>query len=132
MAAVETPYAPTQEMRFAVVLYGGVSLAIYINGVVQELLHLVRATAPNATVARAGETGPSSSRIGDGAEATEKVYREARPARCRFGAPARPGDEPGADPDALRRRRPLRQLRGRHQRHLPREGARATELASTR
>jgi patatin-related protein len=33
-----------QEVRFAVVMYGGVSLAIYINGVTQELLHLVRAT----------------------------------------------------------------------------------------
>ncbi len=36
-----------QEVRFAVVMYGGVSLAIYINGVAQELLRLVRATAPN-------------------------------------------------------------------------------------
>ena len=36
----------TQEIRFAVVLYGGVSLAIYMNGIAQELLHLVRATAP--------------------------------------------------------------------------------------
>jgi patatin-related protein len=35
----------TQEIRFAVVLYGGVSLAIYINGVVQEILRLVRSTA---------------------------------------------------------------------------------------
>ena len=34
-----------REVRFAVVLYGGVSLAIYINGVVQELYHMVRATA---------------------------------------------------------------------------------------
>ncbi len=34
-----------QEVRFAVVLYGGSSLAIYINGVAQELLRLVRATA---------------------------------------------------------------------------------------
>ena len=33
-------------MRFAVVMYGGVSLAIYINGVAQELFRLVRATAP--------------------------------------------------------------------------------------
>ena len=41
MAAAETPYAPTQEMRFALVLYGGVSLAIYINGVVQEFLHQI-------------------------------------------------------------------------------------------
>src|SRR5437660_3942395 len=34
-----------QEIRFAIVLYGGVSLAIYINGVVQELLRLVRSTS---------------------------------------------------------------------------------------
>lgn len=33
-----------QEIRFAVVMYGGVSLAIYMNGISQELLHLVRAT----------------------------------------------------------------------------------------
>ena len=35
----------SQEMRFAIVMYGGTSLAIYINGVAQELLALVRATA---------------------------------------------------------------------------------------
>lgn len=35
----------TQEIRFAVVMYGGVSLAIYINGIAQELLRLVRASA---------------------------------------------------------------------------------------
>jgi patatin-related protein len=35
-----------QEVRFAVVMYGGVSLAIYINGIAQELLRLVRSTAP--------------------------------------------------------------------------------------
>ena len=40
-------YAPEREARFAVVMYGGVSLAIYINGVAQELLRMVRATAPN-------------------------------------------------------------------------------------
>ena len=34
-----------QEVRFAVVMYGGVSLAIYINGVAQELYSLVRATS---------------------------------------------------------------------------------------
>lgn len=38
-----------EEVRFAVVLYGGVSLAIYINGVAQELLDMVRATAINAS-----------------------------------------------------------------------------------
>ena len=32
----------TQEIRFAVVMYGGVSLAIYINGIAQELLRMVR------------------------------------------------------------------------------------------
>jgi len=31
-----------KEIRFAVVMYGGVSLAIYINGVAQELLRMVR------------------------------------------------------------------------------------------
>src|SRR2546430_12785095 len=35
-----------REVRFAVVMYGGVSLAIYINGVAQELLDMVLATAP--------------------------------------------------------------------------------------
>jgi patatin-related protein len=39
-------FTPEQEVRFAVVMYGGVSLAIYINGVAQELFRLVRATAP--------------------------------------------------------------------------------------
>jgi predicted acylesterase/phospholipase RssA len=51
------------QVRLAVVMYGGSSLAIYINGIVQELLSLVRATAPPA----AGPTvalGP-----------TEAVYR---------------------------------------------------------
>ena len=35
-------YNPSNEVRFAVVMYGGVSLAIYINGVAQELFRLVR------------------------------------------------------------------------------------------
>jgi hypothetical protein len=39
------PVQTEQEIRFAVVLYGGVSLAVYINGVVQELFRLVRSTA---------------------------------------------------------------------------------------
>jgi patatin-related protein len=37
--------AVAKEVRFSVVMYGGVSLAIYMNGVTQELLHMVRATA---------------------------------------------------------------------------------------
>jgi patatin-related protein len=36
-----------REVRFAIVMYGGVSLAIYMNGVAQELLRMVRATAPD-------------------------------------------------------------------------------------
>jgi patatin-related protein len=34
-----------KEIRVSVVMYGGVSLAIYMNGVTQELLHMVRSTA---------------------------------------------------------------------------------------
>jgi patatin-related protein len=40
------PFRPEQEVRYALVLYGGVSLAVYINGVVQEFFRLVRSTAP--------------------------------------------------------------------------------------
>jgi patatin-related protein len=61
-------YDAVGEVRFGVVLYGGVSLAIYINGVVQELLHLVRATAPdpdNGTRLLHDELAP-----------VEAVYRE--------------------------------------------------------
>jgi hypothetical protein len=43
-------FAPAQEIRFAVVLYGGVSLAVYINGVARELFSLVRATAPEVPI----------------------------------------------------------------------------------
>lgn len=52
-----------QEVRFAVVMYGGVSLAIYINGVAQELLRLVRATAQ--------PQGNSSKPV----EGTDRIYR---------------------------------------------------------
>ena len=57
-----------KEVRLAVVMYGGVSLAIYINGVAQELLHLVRATAPDPTDStRPRVSAPSG---------TEAVYRK--------------------------------------------------------
>ncbi len=36
-----------EEKRFAVVMYGGVSLAIYMNGVAQELYRLVQSTTRN-------------------------------------------------------------------------------------
>jgi predicted acylesterase/phospholipase RssA len=40
----------TKEIRFAVVMYGGVSLAIYMNGIAQELLSLVRSTSKNSGI----------------------------------------------------------------------------------
>jgi patatin-related protein len=62
----------TCETRLAVVMYGGVSLAIYINGVAQELLSLVRATAPAPD-----PNDPSPTLIPDGdLTEVEKVYRE--------------------------------------------------------
>jgi hypothetical protein len=51
-----------QEIRFAVVLYGGVSLAIYINGIAQELQRMVRGTA----------TLPENEEL----KGTELIYRE--------------------------------------------------------
>lgn len=69
-----------QEVRFAVVMYGGVSLAIYINGVAQEMLRWVRSTAksPNADVAllpnnsSASTSGESELSL----SGTERVYRK--------------------------------------------------------
>lgn len=63
----------TNEIRFAVVMYGGVSLAIYMNGIAQELLHLVRSTArkgwedPDGSVFRFDESE---------LKGTEAVYRD--------------------------------------------------------
>ena len=37
-----------KQIKFAVVIYGGGSLAIYINGVAQELLRLTQATVDGA------------------------------------------------------------------------------------
>lgn len=51
----------TGEVRFAVVLYGGVSLAIYMNGIAQELLRMVR-----------GSSDLPEAALDDG----EKIYRE--------------------------------------------------------
>jgi patatin-related protein len=66
-------FRPTQEVRFAVVLYGGVSLAIYINGIVQELLALVRATAPEKPLHK----GPQRAFLReDELKGAEPVYRK--------------------------------------------------------
>lgn len=64
--SVDSP-AATREVRFAVVMYGGVSLAIYINGVAQELLQMVRATAQD----RNGKYKNYNELSG-----SEKIYRE--------------------------------------------------------
>jgi patatin-related protein len=70
--AVTPPLEPLREFRLAVVMYGGSSLAIYINGVAQELLSLVKATAPASR--EAGETEPllADGELGE----TQRVYRK--------------------------------------------------------
>ena len=68
-------FAPEQEVRFAVVMYGGVSLAIYINGVVQELFRLVRATAPEFELP-AKPHGQQAYFDTNSLEGTERVYRK--------------------------------------------------------
>ncbi len=64
------PIDYSQEVRFAIVMYGGVSLAIYINGVAQELFNLVRATAQN----------PQDPQVGlhptDKLSSSQRVYRK--------------------------------------------------------
>jgi patatin-related protein len=81
---------PTREVRLAVVMYGGVSLAIYINGVAQELLRLVRATAPAP-----GDDRPDAFRCADGElSRVERVYR--RLARL-LDRDRIPGTDPGPD-----------------------------------
>ena len=56
------------EVRFALVLYGGASLAIYIHGVTQEFFHLVRSTAVDAQ----GRLILSDVEL----KGTERVYRK--------------------------------------------------------
>ncbi len=54
-SAADTKVDYTQEVRFAIVMYGGSSLAIYMNGVAQELLRMVRATAPGGAKGTPGK-----------------------------------------------------------------------------
>lgn len=69
-----------KEVRFAVVMYGGVSLAIYINGVTQELMNMVRASA------RSRDSGGSEYHIAQTSlSGVEAVYREVgRQLKARF------------------------------------------------
>ncbi len=67
-----------KEVRFAVVMYGGVSLAVYINGVSQELLKLVRATATAGSGAgdRPALSGAATAPLSSSLIGTERVYRK--------------------------------------------------------
>ena len=59
-----------REIRIGLVMYGGVSLAVYMNGVAQELLRLVMATAePSQPGGRAAPNGSEHERTPD-------IYRE--------------------------------------------------------
>jgi hypothetical protein len=71
-----------KEVRFAVVMYGGESLDIYINGVAQELLKMVRATAADAQ-----DEGPLIS--DEELRGTERVYRQLGQILGREGEEAR-------------------------------------------
>src|SRR5258705_13396889 len=62
----------TKEVRFAVVMYGGVSLAIYINGIAQELFSMVRATAATKT----SDTTCQAAMPANELKGTERVYRK--------------------------------------------------------
>jgi patatin-related protein len=68
------------EIRFAIVMYGGVSLAVYMNGIAQELLHMVRATTPKGDPLNGQFRYRPEELTG-----TERVYRElAGKLRARF------------------------------------------------
>jgi patatin-related protein len=75
------PVDYTREVRFAVVMYGGVSLAIYINGIAQELLWWVRSTAKHsiedvALIPSNPSTDAARSESGPRLSGTERVYRK--------------------------------------------------------
>ncbi len=71
MAASSPQAEYTQEVRFAVVMYGGVSLAIYINSIAQELLRMVRSTSSTGADAELNPAPTPSSKL----TGTERVYR---------------------------------------------------------
>ena len=64
------------EVRFAVVMYGGVSLAIYINGIAQEMLRWVRSTATSANKNVALLPNNCSADGELSLSGTERVYRK--------------------------------------------------------
>ena len=66
------PIEYSQEVRFAVVMFGGVSLAIYINGIAQEMFSMVRATAATEANGTTAQVAASASEL----SGTERVYRK--------------------------------------------------------
>src|SRR3954470_10970605 len=80
-AMADDEFEPIREVRFGLVMYGGVSLAVYINGVAQELFRLVRATAP-----RVGDDTRLHFADAD-LDSTESIYRELG---RRYGEPVLP------------------------------------------
>jgi patatin-related protein len=95
------PVAPrfdlSQEVRLAVVMYGGVSLTCYISGVSQELFNLVRATSEAGTDPA---TGIPVGLFGDALSGTQQVYRK-------LGQVLARGDKP-MDATALTAGSPIR------------------------
>jgi patatin-related protein len=71
MAAASHQAEYIQEVRFAVVMYGGVSLAIYINGIAQELLRIVRSTSSSRDDGQGNNTPVPAEEL----QGTERVYR---------------------------------------------------------
>jgi patatin-related protein len=88
-------FTPEQEVRFAVVMYGGVSLAIYINGVAQELYRLVRATAPARRYTEAPEEEDPGQRLFLADEELNDSERAYRALGQRLGLGPAPEGEPG-------------------------------------
>jgi patatin-related protein len=103
-----------REIRFGVVMYGGVSLAIYMNGIAQELLRMVRATAAEGDPA----DGKFRWRVDDPAlDGTERIYRRlGAELKARFVVDIISGTSAGGIngiflAKALAHNRPLDQLR---------------------
>ena len=79
---VVEPGPIVEEVRFAVVMYGGISLCVYMNGIMQQLLHLVRATATDpATATDAAPDGEFVVPDDAAMPPIERVYRRLAQAR---------------------------------------------------
>lgn len=82
VAANSPPDDYRQEIRFAVVMYGGVSLAVYIHGVAQELLRLVRATS-------GADLGKDKDEVAAIYRKISRLVRNQDPLHCKERCPTR-------------------------------------------